>query len=91
MKQGHMYSGLFDNKLHVDIRTAMVRKLLDTPKPKSFNMQKPIFPREQVQNQDNNLVMLVGPQSWLVFDLLDMEGGWRGWLGSPAGSWQDDD
>jgi hypothetical protein len=80
--------GLFDDKLHVDIRTAMARKLRDTPKPESFNMQKPIFPREQVQNQDNNLVMLVGPQSWLIFDLLDMEGGW---LGSPAGTWQEDE
>ena len=78
---------LFSN--HADatpaLKTAIASKISATARPASYHPGKPVFP-EQI-TAETTLADLVGPQSYLVFDMLNIK---SDWLKEPVDTWQDD-
>lgn len=70
---------LFDMKLSNDVRGRIARKLNDTRRPANFPPGKPSFPTNRLRQSRNGevkLEALVGPKSWLLFDLLGANDDW---------------
>ena len=62
----------------------MTEALLQIPRPRNFPVGKPDFP---VMTRDTSLESLVGPKSWLLFELL---GARSDWLALPPHEWYQD-
>lgn len=80
LKEQLVVLALFDPILSYDIKNEMATVLQATPRPDAFQPGKPVFPACRLEVLDT----LVGPQSWLLFHLLEVNGDW---LALPAGQW----
>lgn len=65
--------GLFDNSIDPAIRSSMAAELLQCVRPGYFTPGKPDFPP---MANVSTLAQLIGPRSWLLFHLLNVEGNW---------------
>ena len=79
---------LFDTSVGRDTRTQMAVRLHGIPRPDRFPLGKPLFPDQQLSRDHPELVDMVGPNSWLIFELLDCQGGW---LSQNPAEWDNDD
>ncbi len=78
---------LFDEELPDSTRQQIAREISRTPRPQQFPPGKPVFPKyrvEQATHGELTLDSLVGPNSWLLFELLQTDGAW---LGLPPRQW----
>lgn len=66
----------------------MAVRLHGIPRPDRFPLGKPLFPDQQLSRDHPELVDMVGPNSWLIFELLDCQGGW---LSQNPAEWDNDD
>jgi len=64
---------LFDGEVPNLIRTEMFKKLLSIPRPREFLPKKPTFPKDNMLSSELGLIALVGPRSWLIFNLFGPE------------------
>ncbi len=81
---------IFDKELPVTLREAMVKKLLSIPRPQQFLPQKPIFPRIDPSNDidfSHQLLLCIGPRSWLLFDLLQLRDEKLDWMRTAVIYW----
>ncbi len=71
---------LFDKELPDDVRRDMARKLRATQRPPVFLPGKPCFPEQHFlqAGADVSLPSLIGPRSWLLFDITGSNGRWLG-------------
>lgn len=78
---------LFDEHLSPFWRSAVAKKLLNTPRPTTFLAGKPSFPKIYFNNSSCAfLTEFVGPKSWLLFKLCKMEHE-QEWLKLPVEYW----
>ena len=89
MTQQLVIFGLFDRELDDEVRIAMATTLHATPRPAIFPLGKPEFP-VNILLYGNNLTLedFIGPNSWLLFDLLGCYGRW---LALPLAQWEEDE
>ena len=82
---------VFDRELTESLRKALVEKLLSIPRPKRFLPGKPKFPKigpnDSVEYPDQ-LIRFIGPNSWLLFDLLKMNEEQLDWMQAPVSCWE---
>ena len=76
---------LFSFKLEADEKSRIAARLLTFPVPSSLEPGKPVFPKIELSTQ---LVDLVGPKSWLLFNLLGVG---HSWLEKDVSLWEEDD
>ena len=76
---------LFDNGLPFDERSDIATTLLSFPRPQVFLPGQPSFP---IDADETKIQDLIGPRSWLLFDLLGKS---PEWLQSPAEEWENND
>ncbi len=77
--------GLFDDSLPSEVKNEMATTLRNMPRPLVFPPGKPSFPKARFQqNQDVSLPSLIGPNSWLMFELLGIQ---HEWLMLPSDDW----
>ena len=67
--------GLFDSELPADERRKMADKLLQTRRPPTFQIGKPVFPVD-LMCASPQLDSFIGERSWLIFDKLAGIGNW---------------
>ena len=67
---------LFDNAADDALKLPMATALRETPRPAAFPPGKPRFPKRTLQAPDSTLASFIGPNSWLAFSLLGMDGAW---------------
>lgn len=72
---------LFDPNVPNETKNAMARALRATNGPDAFQPGKPVFPAQRLEAMEG----LVGPNSWLLFKLLNAN---DDWLDLPAGQWE---
>ena len=75
--------GLFDADVEDTVKQTMAELLHRTPRPQAFPPGKPVFPAARLEREPR-LPILVGPNSWLLFNLLGMTGDW---LALPPAQW----
>ena len=76
---------LFDRHLEPADKQLMATTLLQIPKPAVYRPEKPEFPIDTLRDNDSvELHQLLGPRSWLLFDLLQDDGTW---LNQPPAAW----
>ena len=78
---------LFDHDVGSDVKLEMATRIHNTPRAQVFVPGRPNFPEQRLQATPT-LPDMVGPRSWLMFDLLHMDGDW---LASPPHLWEDND
>ena len=64
-----MVFGLLDSELPADERRKMADKLLQTRRPPTFQIGKPVFPVD-LMCASPQLDSFIGERSWLIFDKL---------------------
>ncbi len=74
---------LFDTNVDPVIREAMAITLHNTPRPPNFAPGKPEFPTDRMVG-NASLEHFIGPQSWIIFELL---GSYGAWLTLPCPQW----
>ncbi|KZS01856.1 Uncharacterized protein APZ42_001358, partial [Daphnia magna] len=78
---------VFDRELAEFLRKALVENLLSIPRQKRFLPVKPKFqktgPNDSVEYPDH-LIRFIGPNSWLLFDLLKMNEEQLDWMQAPV-------
>ncbi len=69
---------LFDRDLPDETKQQIASTLRRVQRPATFPPGKPIFPKEKLEQAGSNIQLkeLIGPQSWLLFHLLDARGAW---------------
>ena len=65
-------------------KATMAAALCVIPKPAAFLPKKPRFATGTLQTPGSTLASFVGPNSWLAFTLLGIDGGW---LDVPPAEW----
>lgn len=88
LTQEQVIVSLADHQLSDDTRSAIACKLLEYQKPLRFVPGKPVFPvLNDVYRIETkpDLGMFVGPRSWLLFHLLQIED--LEWLHCPPSEW----
>ena len=70
--------------LSMAVKREMADVLRQTPRHVVFGQEKPRFPIQLIQDANTGLPQLIGPRSWLLFDLLHAEGAW---LNRPPHQW----
>ena len=79
----------FDEKSDHTVKERMAASLLQTPRRVKFSPGKPAFPKELVEESENlQPYSLIGPNSWLLFELLHMDGNW---LSLPSQQWAENE
>ena len=78
---------IFDRELADSLRQSLVVKLLSIPHSKRFFPGKPKFPaidpKDPVEYPDQ-LLRFIGPNSWLLFDLLQLNNEQLDWMQVPV-------
>ena len=64
---------LFSNKVHEDEKSELAAKLISSKKPETWELKKPATP---LLTPDTKLKDLIGPKSWLLFKVLDVNVDW---------------
>ncbi|EFX68051.1 hypothetical protein DAPPUDRAFT_114913 [Daphnia pulex] len=79
----------FDESLPNALRESMVKQLLTFNRSKDFPPGKPKFPLINPDEIDypNQLNLFVGAKSWLLFNLLDIDGEMLDWMQVPVVYW----
>ena len=68
---------LFDDSIADEYKARMANALLAKRKPCTFRPAKPAFPVNTLRrNVHVTLDTLIGPKSWMIFDLLGFNSGW---------------
>ena len=75
---------LFSNKVDENTKEAMASKIVSFAKPKTFALEKPKVP---IMDIGTTLPSLVGPNSWLLFDVMGDTGDW---LLKSSDMWEND-
>jgi hypothetical protein len=73
---------LADERIPEREREALAKFVLEIPRPAQFTSGKPQFP--VIHEENLSLDLFVGEQSWLIFDILDID---TDWMVNDAGSW----
>jgi len=76
---------IFDDTLSPLLRSELAKTLFNTPKPESFQQEKPRFPI--LDDGVPELPSLIGPRSWLLFHLLSPKSRHE-WLQLPPNYWE---
>ena len=61
------------------MKEQLIAALLEADRPQEYKAQKPVFKTDLLLNKNHdepNLAQFVGPRSWLIFDLLDVDVCW---------------
>ena len=66
---------LFDNELHNDEKAAVSAALLASQQPNPFPTGKPQFPNNRLYRGTPTLAHIVGPNTYLAFQLLGIDSG----------------
>ena len=74
---------MFNEDLTPFTREMMARKLYSLTRPKVFKIEKPKFP---TVNNVCHILQLIGPNSWLMFSLLNLNAD-QEWMTVPAKYW----
>ncbi len=74
---------LFDQSMDSETKETIAMRLFYTPRPHVFAPGKPEFPKQAMEG-NQSMVELVGPQSWLLFNLIGANGAW---LTMPCNQW----
>ena len=61
---------IFSNKIDSDTKSHIAAKLVSSQKPDSFDLGKPNIPQLEPKT---NLSDLIGPLSWTLFEVLNLE------------------
>ena len=77
---------LFDESIPAIERSAAALKLFNIKRNEKIKLGKPIFPQIEL-NKVPDFVSLIGPDSWLLFDLLKMKPNQKDWLQLPVEHW----
>ena len=72
----------FSNKVDEDQKSALACKMLSCVKPKKWEIKKPSTP---ILSPTVRLIDLVGPKSWLLFNVLGVD---SEWLLDPPENWK---
>ena len=75
---------LFSNKVDLDMKSHMAAKMLTITPAEKFDIGKPEFP---VIKPDTTLVDLVGENSYMIFNILNVD---HTWLAKDPKDWDDD-
>jgi hypothetical protein len=80
----------FDESLPNALRESMVKQLLTFNRSKDFPPGKPKFPLINPDEIDypNQLNLFVGAKSWLLFNLLNIDGEMLDWMQVPVVYWE---
>ncbi len=70
---------LCDNGTTVDVKRELIEALLDSDRLQTFPPMKPLFKTDKLERKTHDTPKLrdfVGPRSWLLFDLFDVDVHW---------------